>query len=238
MQTYDDIPGVEVFGLSDARVEIDEALTPELSDAVRTKWSEMCARNSRLHDGMILSVTSVDADLGVIHATRDRYARLAVHPSVRTGVRLLSVTAMLVAKDGGGMPHIFFGKRGAQVARYPEMWEMGPSGGLAVPAANIRDIGLSFIVNHMTDEIEEEIGIDASTFVMQPIAYVRDHNVMSDDIVLRVECECPLEDLAARINWEYSSTRWIPASVIGRFGVEADVIATTRALIRFLDAEA
>jgi hypothetical protein len=238
MQTYDDILGVEVFGLSGARVEIDESLAPDMSDAVRAKWSELTAHNTRMYDGPILSVTSVDAEFGVIHAARDRYARLAVHPSVRTGVRLLSVTAMLVARDAGGLSHVFFGRRGAQVARYPGMWEIGPSGGLAVPAPNIREIGMSFIANHLRDEIEEEIGVDASAFVMRPIAYVRDHNVMSDDIVLRVECACTIEELAPRIDWEYSETRWVPEDCAASFASERDVIVTTRALARFLSETA
>ena len=237
MQTYADIPGIEIFELASARIEIDEALAPEMNDAVRARWNELCAKNPRFHDGTILSVTSFDTERGVIHASRDRYSRLAVHPQVKTGVRLLSVTGMLVAKDKGDRSYVFFGRRGDQVARYAGMWEIGPSGGLAVPAANIRTADLMFIANHLRDEIEEETGVDAADFSMSPVAYVRDHNVMSDDIVLGVKCPHPVEEMSVASDWEYSETRWVPMDSIQSFANSMDVIGTSKALVRLLAVE-
>lgn len=239
MQTYDDIPGVEVWPivLPDVLVTIAKGDAPDPSPAVAVEWASLCDHNPRLYDGPILSVKSVDLEHAHVHVARDRYSRLAVFPRVRTGARLLAVTGLLLAKDGGGREYVLLGKRGRQVSRYPLSWEFGPSGGLAVPAPTIDRFGLEFVAAHLRDEIAEEIGVEELPGTPVPVAYARDHAVMSDDIVLRCDLGS-FEDrpMAAASNWEYDETRWIPVDSLGAF-MDAEpvgVLPTSRALARLL----
>ncbi|MFZ4576487.1 MAG: hypothetical protein ACOYN0_19040, partial [Phycisphaerales bacterium] len=221
MQTYDDIAGVEVWpiGLPDVLVTIARDEPPPASPAVLAEWDALCRVNPRLYDGPILSVKTVDIEHAHVHVSRDRYSRLAVFPRVRTGARLLAVTGLLLAKDGGGRQYVLLGKRGDQVSRYPGCWEFGPSGGMAVPAPTTDRFGMEFIGGHLRDEISEELGLDRLSCELTPIAYARDHAVMSDDIVLR--CDLGTFDdnpiAAVELSWEYTEVRWIPIDSVSRF---------------------
>lgn len=240
MQTFDDIPGVEAWRLSlpDVLVTIGRDAVPEPTPAVAARWAELSRANPRLYDGPILSVKSIDTEHSHIHTARDRYSRLAVFPQVRTGSRLLAVTGLLLARDLGGRQYALAGKRGQHVSRYPMSWEFGPSGGMAPPPPNIDRFGIEFVVSHLREELDEEIHLDDVEGTFSPIAYMRDHAVMSDDIVLL----CDLGQLDGRLatlapgNWEYSDVRWVPTDSVQSF-IDAEptgMIPTSRALARLL----
>ncbi len=143
---------------------------------------------------------------------------------------------MRARQAGGGRLHALAGKRGAEVSHYPGMWEFGPSGGLAVPPATIDRVGLEFVAAQLHDEIAEEIGLVGRALPCTPLAYVRDHGVMSDDIVV----SCDLGDLDGALaairpsNWEYSDVRWVPVDGLREFlaAQPDEMIPTSRAVAR------
>lgn len=220
MQSFDDIPGVEIWliDLPDVLVTLSREDPPERSGAVAEHWESLCRGNDRLYDGPILSVVSLDVPHAHVHARRDRYSRVAVQPAVRTGVRLLAVTGVLTARDRGGREYIMMGKRSDQIHAYPGLWEFGPAGGMAVPPVTIDRFGMELLGAHLQDEIMEEAGVDASRCTMTPIAVVRDHLAMSDDVVIRCDLGL-LEDASdvSNANWEYTEVRWIPRDALAAF---------------------
>jgi 8-oxo-dGTP pyrophosphatase MutT (NUDIX family) len=220
MQSFDDIPGVEVWliDLPEVLVTLGRDETPEPSPAVAEHWQSLCRDNDRLYDGPILSVVSLDIPHAHIHARRDRYSRLAVQPQVKTGVRLLAVTGVLTACDQGGREYVMMGKRSDKIHAYPGLWEFGPAGGMAVPPVTIDRFGMELLGAHLKDEIMEEAGVDISLSTMTPCALVRDHLAMSDDVVIR--CDLGVLDDAAQVpnaNWEYTQVRWIPLDALPNF---------------------
>jgi 8-oxo-dGTP pyrophosphatase MutT (NUDIX family) len=237
------IPFTEVFpiALGPLTVIISRAAPPANSGAVDAAWAKLIARNPRYFDGPLLSVVSLgpastEQPSNEIFVRRDRFSRLAVQPGVMTGVRILSVTAVLVARDAGGAEHVLLGRRGTGTRIYAGMWELGPSGGLHDPPAAVESLDQAAVFSHLADEIAEEVGlhVDHGT----PVCVARDHFAMSDDIVFTCEVG-PLEDArgkASAANWEYSEVTWLPVAEAARFDEEhaRDIIAPTRALFRML----
>lgn len=184
------------------------------------EWSRLASLNPRLFSDPILSVVSIDADLGRIHARRESYQRLAVQPRVRTGVRLLSVTGILIATDDDGGEHVLLGRRGEGVRVYADMWEFGPSGGVGCPPAPITDLSEHDLLEHLADEVAEEVGLEVTGG--RAVAIVRDHAAFSDDVCFRIDAG-RLDHARAvtrPANWEYSETRWVATSRFAAFCAE------------------
>ena len=168
---YADLPLVEIVPLrppptrtpgapiAPLRVVISREHAPEPSDAARREWDRLTSLNPRLFPGPILAFMGLDEHRGEILARRDSYMRLAVQPTVPTGTRLLSVTAILLATDDAGREHIFMGQRAAGVRNYPSLWELGPSGGMGVPPLAVDSLDAAQIAASALDEIAEEIGL-------------------------------------------------------------------------------
>jgi hypothetical protein len=169
-----------------------------------------------------------------IAARRDRFARLAVQPGVATGVRILSVTAVLLAKDATGREWVMLGRRSPSTRVYGGMWELGPSGGLNDPPAAITTLDHDAILSHLADEVQEEAGLHVTNG--HAVAIARDHKAMSDDIVFACDAGSLEEASAAAhaANWEYDEVRWIATDSIGPFDAlhEQAIIPPTRALFR------
>ncbi|GJQ29458.1 MAG: hypothetical protein HBSAPP03_13420 [Phycisphaerae bacterium] len=228
---------VEVLPLT-TRVRVRIARDPAPDEAppgtpLYDEWARLCAMNPRLHNGPILSVVTLDAEQGDILVRRETYQRLAAQPRVATGVRLFAVTAVLTARDRAGRSLVLFGRRSDGVRIYPGMWELGPSGGIGVPAASMDIMDEALLLRSLADEVEEEVGERIASGA--PIAVVRDHVARSDDVVFRIDLGT-IDDFAraAPANWEYTQTRWVhdvPA-FLAAHGDE--VIAPTRALVRAL----
>lgn len=218
----------------EVRVRVARESAPALSPAAESEWSRQKRRNDRLHDGPILSVVSFDPGLNEIAARRDGYARLVVQPRVQTGVRQLSVTAVLIAHDGGrnGRAYALMGRRSPGTRIYGGLWELGPSGGLPAPAPCIDTLTAADLHRHLADEIAEEAGLTVRTQGV-PVAYIRDRVAHSDDVVLRYTLGELREAAATPANWEYSEVVWMPIDCAAAWDNE-DTIAATRALFRVL----
>ena len=251
---YADLPLVEIVPLrppptrtpgapiAPLRVVILREHAPEPSDAARREWDRLTSLNPRLFPGPILAFMGLDEHRGEILARRDSYMRLAVQPTVPTGTRLLSVTAILLATDDAGHEHIFMGQRAAGVRNYPSLWELGPSGGMGVPPLAVDSLDAAQIAASALDEIAEEIGLarvgghgtpdthgthnssnanqqtSAPLLLPQsPCAILRDHGAHSDDIVIPINLGASLDRVRIEHNWEYQNSRWLPAAAAADF---------------------
>lgn len=218
-------------------VEISPLDPPATTADVEREWAKIVAANPRVYNGPHLSVVSIDFDEARIHCRRDTFQRLIVQPRVRTGMRLLAVSALVVARDARGREHVLLGRRGASVRIYPGMWEFGPAGGVTPPHVSVRALSEHDLKRNLAEEMEEEIGV---TFpVGEPIAIVRDTIAFSDDIIFR--CDAGDLGVARRAmgepsNWEYSETKWIAVDELGAFAsTQAEqIILPTRAMIKLL----
>lgn len=218
------------------RVVVSRDGPPSLSAEVAAQWEKLRSENPRHYDGPVLSVVSFDAASNEMVTRRDRYPRLAVQPRVRTGVRLLAVTGVLIAKDAGGVEHVLLGRRGRETRVYAGMWEVGPSGGVACPPPSIGVLSEADLVASLRDEIEEESSLPPPS-AAAPVALVRDHRAFSDDIVFRCDSG-GLEAARAAMgpaNWEYEEHAWLPLGEVAAFDARHanEIIPPTRAIFRF-----
>lgn len=248
-----------VFGVEMFRIERDNpagGVASELSievcpvpsswpggqaDAIEKRWGEMVAANPRLYSGPLLSVVTIDADLGVIHTVRDEFKRLAVQPRVRTGVQILSVTGAITANNLRGEPHVLLGRRGRTTRIYGGMWELGPAGGIPPPHANVKTLSESDASRHLLEEAEEELGLTLDPANLRPASLlIRDTIAKSDDLTFLIEhrnagslerLTSSLAQSRATQAWEYEETRWIPLANLAAFDRDhaGEIIITTRA---------
>lgn len=229
---------------ADLRVLVDAAPRDARdTDALASRWAALCAANPRYHDGPILAVTSLDVEgdaVARVHAHVDSYRRLAVQPQVRTGVRLLGVTAVITIRDESGDVAVLLARRAADVRVYPNLWELGPSGGVNVPPPTVQTLDAAMLARAAFDEIEEEIGESAAALLAGPenffpIAIIRDDMAFSDDVVLQMRSPAP-PSIRAAINtgWEYAHTQWVRLTDLEAWSRDNECIPPTRALIPFL----
>lgn len=246
------ISGVEMFRVerdgsaSDPGLTIDIRPAPSSwpggqADAIEKRWASMVAGNPRLYSGPLLSVVTIDHELGVIHAVRDEFKRLAVQPQVRTGVQILSVTGAITARDLQGREHVLLGRRGRGTRIYGGMWELGPAGGIPPPHQSVGVLLEIDAVRHLLEEAEEELGLEIDEANVRPASLlVRDTIASSDDLtfVIGHEERGSMERLAARLGesrasqaWEYDETRWIALDEVAAFdrANAGEIIITTRA---------
>lgn len=216
---------------------IDIAPGPAPPDAapdsdVGREWARQRAANPRLFSGPILSVVTLDPGVGHLACRRDNYQRLAVQPRVRTGVRLLAVTGVLMAHDEKGEPHVLLGRRSPQTRIYGGQWELGPSGGVSPPAAPILRLTHDDLATHLADEIAEEVGL--SIRGARAVGVVRDHDACSDDVSFLVDLGGMPN--AGPANWEYTHTRWVAVRDLPALVRDegATIIDATRALMALL----
>ncbi len=257
-----EIPQVEVFPLvaggGPLRVVVSRAVAPAHTDAVEREWARLLAKNPRYFDGPLLSVMNLgmagavsdvldggpdsgQADHGALATNeiivrRDRFSRLAVQPAVQTGVRILSVTGVLTARDRAGAEHVLLGRRGKGTRIYDGMWELGPSGGLSEPPVAVDVLDEGAVFSHLADEISEEVGLHVERGT--PVGVARDHFAMSDDIVFVCDVGS-LEEVRSRsgpTNWEYSETAWVAVREVAAFDAAhaGEIIAPARAIFRGL----
>lgn len=249
------ISGVEMFrverdgSVGGAGLTIDIRPAPSSwpggqADAIERRWALMVAGNPRLYSGPLLSVVTIDHELGTIHAVRDEFKRLAVQPQVKTGVQILSVTGAITAKDNRGEPHVLLGRRGRTTRIYGGMWELGPAGGIPPPHASVSTLHESDAMRHLMEEAEEELGLTLEPASIRPASlYVRDTIANSDDLTFLIEHPDPLDRVAAALAqsratqaWEYEETRWVALADLAAFdrAHSGEIIITTRAAFRGL----
>ena len=238
LQPYAGIPGILAWEIDPRAGEVSVVVSsdrpPAPTAAVDQEWARMVAANNRLYDGTVLSVLAFDQECNEILTRRDSFKRLSVQPRVPTAVRLLAVTAVLEAVDQSGRRHVLIGKRGRQTRIFGGMWEIGPSGGVSPPPANVEHLTLADLCASLHDEISEEIGMKVAHPGM-PLAYVRDLVAHSDDLFIRFSLGAldAVADLARPANWEYEETLWMPIDSAVQFDTE-ETIAASRAAFRVL----
>lgn len=250
---WSDLPDLRAYHASaNLRIDID---TPSRAsrdtDALAARWAALCATNPRFHDGPILAVSALDVTTGSVHgvlapvvdridARVDSYRRLAVQPQVRTGVRLLGVTAVITALDESGDVAVFLARRAQDVRVYPNLWEIGPSGGVHVPPPTVHTLDAADLTRAAFDEIDEEIGDAAAASLggptnFTPAAVIRDDLAFSDDVILRMTTPAPASIRAAiSTGWEYTQTQWVPLSELHAWSQANACIPPTHAIIRML----
>jgi len=240
------------------RVAIARDAPPPIDAATQRRidelWTQKRAENPRLFDAPVLAFTAYNPATAVIAARRDSYKNLTIQPDIphHKHLRLtqLSVTAVLLAPDHTGEPHVFLGKRSPHTRIHGDRWELGPSGGLDCPPLSQTELDHIDLWQNLRNEITEELGLNVALPVggsptglgaartITPAALAHDPAARSVDIVYRVELTTPVEDLTAAASdnrsWEYTATRWIPTAQLAAFDeAENDrVIPTTRAVVR------
>lgn len=219
--------------------------TPEAQKQIDALWARKRAANPRLFNAPVLAYVSYDEP--IITARRDTYKNLAVQPDINTNLTQLSVTAVLLAPDHRGEPHVFLGRRAPDTRIYGDLWELGPAGGVECPPLSQRELDHIDLWANLRNEITEELGLNVAlpvggsptglgaTRSITPVALAHDPFAHSVDIVYRVELTTPVEDLtnaADHKSWEYPATRWIPVAQLDAFDdAEGDaLIPPTRAL--------
>ena len=212
-------------------IQIDRSPAPVLDEQAQARvdaaWRDLCAQNPRYFNGDMLVFDRYDAATGVVTAHVDQYKRHAVRDSVDLGDSLLAVTAIVIA-DGC----VLLGRRSTQTHRYGGLWELGPSGGVDVPAAG-DSIDERALLEQAQREINEEAGFDTRGVRSRLIALVHDHQVGSSDLAMTLTLD---QRPTIVTNWEYSQTRWVTIDELGAWASEKpdELIPTTVALARVL----
>lgn len=234
--------GVESFRVhADVRVEVSPSparlpgSTPDEIEHIERHWSSLAEANPRLYNGPVLSVVSIDLELGVIHGRRDDFKRLLAQPRVATGVRLLAVTGVVIASDTRGTPHALLARRGEKTRIYPGMWELAPCGGVSPPHPSDPVIAMEGLRAAVHEEASEELNL--SMDVGRCVGLVRDRVAFSDDLVF----ECDAGDLdrvreTLRTSWECPEVAWVALDEIEVFDRThaTSIILPTRAMFRLL----
>ncbi|PCI08114.1 hypothetical protein COB72_08930 [bacterium] len=201
----------------------------EQADAIENAWQGLCAQNPRYFNGSMLAFDSYDPATGVIRASVEEYKFHAVRDTVDAGISLLAVTAIITSPNEQGVGQYLLGKRSPKTHRYGNLWELGPSGGVDVPANQIGTLDFDAIVAELKREIAEEVGLMIDHCACSPVVLVHDDAVGSVDIAIQIELE-QMPDLSR--SWEYVDTRWVSRSQLIEWAKKhpEDLIPTTVAL--------
>jgi len=219
------------------RVEIEDVGEDEwrgrgVEDAVDAEWASLRASNARLHDGLILSVRSVDVASGVVRCGRERFRRLAARPAVATGALLLGVTGVVSRVGRGRESEVLLVRRGAQTRVYGGLWEVGPSGGVECPGPGVGRIGLAEVMASLDVELREEVGIERVVEMGPLLGLVEDRRAFSLDVVVGCVVEAGSQ-VGATGSWEASGVCWgSTGSVVAEFGER--LAPSSRVLVEWL----
>ena len=223
------MPGQVVGG--EVRVElVGEAPVDDRAET-EAAWANAMATNPRLFDGPMLSFAGWDERAGVISARLDRYKRLAVREAIDPDVLQLGVTLVTRHRD-----RVLLGLRAHGTRVYGGLWELGPSGGVDVPAGGVGGLGIDDLIEAGAQELEEEAGIKASGVGLTPLAVFEDRIGGSFEVALEARLRDDAAPSGSPANWEYDDVAWVETCEVSAFcsrgGVE--VIPPTLALMRHL----
>lgn len=229
------VPGVRVIRLPAARplqVRIDRSVEPAAQDAaVEAEWARKRAINPRLFDGPILSVRNIDVATGLVDCVFESYKRLVVQPEVDTGVRQLSITGVLTARDAVGVERVLLGRRSHKTRMYGGMWQNCPAGGID-PDPGANGLDQKALTEQLLREVKEESGLGPRGGAA-PVAIIFDETARSHDIIVPIDLGT-IGDLSTTRGWEYDELRWVPTSSIAEFECTSvsGIMAITRAIFR------
>ena len=194
---------------------VPEAMSLEEVDA---RWQDLCRVNDRYFDGDVLQVLSVvrNGHGGVtIHVAPTSFRFYAIQRDAGDiGTRVLGVKGLSRAIDGRWL----MGRRGADVAYYPETWEFVPGGSVPPGREPVRVL---------LDELKEESGwLPIET--PRSVAVLYDPSAFSWEIVFTMSVEPGAKSPTQP--WEYDMCELIPA------GSEPEPLApVARQLLRIRD---
>ncbi len=187
-------------------------------EEIDARWKDLCRGNPRYFDGDVLQVLGVvrNGHGGVtIHAAPTSFRFYAVQASGEDiGTRVLGVKGLSRAADGRWL----MGRRGSEVAYYPETWEFAP-GGSVPPGRDPERV--------LLDELKEESGwLPIGT--PRSVAVLYDPSAFSWEIVFTLAVE-PGTDPPTEL-WEYDMCDLFPS------GHEPEPLApVARQLLRIRD---
>lgn len=221
---------------SGCRIEVEAAPLPPIDEpAAAREWDRLRAHNPRLFDAPILA--AVGFGPGVVRARTSTYFRLVVQPAVPTGTEQLSVTAVVVRRDGDA-PRVLLGRRGAQTRIYQSKWELGPSGGIDPPtgqgAGRAHELGWAEVCAQIRREAEEELGGADWVVPRRAWGVCRDFVARSADIVVECEWQGPKlggPNASSRERWEYDGLVWVTREELAGFVGMNAVIESSLALL-------
>lgn len=225
-----------VYLESDKPVRVDILpQAPAAADArVDAEWERKRAINPRLFDGPVLSVLGISGN--VITCQIDSYKRLVVQPEIETGVRMLSVTGVLIATDPAGRDRVLLGRRSHKTRMYGGMWQNCPAGGLD-PVAGATQMNEADLAAELLREVKEEAGLEPATSTPpRPVAVIYDEVARSHDLIVPVELG-PVAELSTTRGWEYDELKWLDIGCVGDFEEEESgkIMAITREIFRVMD---
>lgn len=200
--------------------------------AIEARWRELCAQNPRLFNGPVAAFGSFDGS--TLRAHRSDYRRFAVQPEIDTGVRVLAVSGLLIARDSAGEPCVLIARRGPRVHAHPGLWETAPSGTVPPPRPG-GSLSITSLADHLAVECREELGFAIDPARAEPVLMVRDDLARSVDVLFRVDLPEPIEPAPPDAHaWEYDDWHWVTPADLARFdGDRADAcIPPVRAIVR------
>ena len=219
-----------------------------LADAA---WNALKARTPRLFDGPIWACLPMTMS-GQLCVTRSTYRQRIVQGAEvggqrvsDLGVRQLGIKALVLGRDSAGAQHALLLRRSSEVAAYPNLWEVGPGGGVEVSEALPN---LDLLRTCLLREAQEEIGLDlgAASALPQPICIVEDGLAMSTDVIFACRLHEPINPRAGWCHvgrasehgeddhdrWEYQDAAWVSSADLAAFVTSARHISPlTRVLL-------
>jgi hypothetical protein len=208
-------------------------LLPETQRCIDDAWCDLCANNSKYHNGPILVFEGYDAQAGEISARVGEYKHHAVRATIDVGISLLAVTAAICKPDQyDNVPTHLLGKRSAHSHMYDGLWEFGPSGGIEPPRKQ-NTIGLKGLLKQVDREVREEVGLRILKQPAAPVTIVHDDVAGSSDIHVGIVLD---DEHKLNPNWEYDETRWASLDEILTWDEQSpgEIIETTIAHARYL----
>ncbi|MFN7022009.1 MAG: hypothetical protein ACK4WH_11875, partial [Phycisphaerales bacterium] len=213
----DDCVRVRGVGGRGVRMVVRSGLAPAGVDAeVDRVWEEMRRANPRLHDGPVALVEAAGPGEGEWACRAGRYREVATARALGRRVRALGVSGLVIGRDGRGVEHALFGRRGSQTRIYGGLWEHAPSGTVGILGDGAERIGVDQLAGVLREEGLEEVGIDLGKAAeVRAVATVEDARACSVDVVMRVEVGGVIEPrwapcaAGASGAWEYTDTAWV-----------------------------
>jgi hypothetical protein len=202
-------PGTELI------ITINPVHEPEpLSTRAEAAWNDLRRAYPRLHDGPILAVERADPRTARLDCRIDSYKRLVTQRE--TAVWMLGVKGWGIGAGPEGEPHLLTARRGSDTRIYGGMWENAPAGGVDPPPPGRTRVPADWLIQTLTTEAQEELGIAADWQSARPIILLRDDNARSYDIILGVTlpgtidpAQPPRRESPQRA-WEYTDSAWLP----------------------------
>lgn len=232
---FADLPGVRVWLMPpDLRIsiEVDHSFSPPASGLIDRIWERQTMANPRLYNGPVLSAIGFDPFHGVIRCVTDDYKRLVAQTQIDCGITLLAVSVVLHCTTPAGMPGVILGLRSPRTRIYGGFWELGPSGGFDVPAADVTLLRHEAILQQCESELADELGLPMTQPRLTAVTYEAAAHCL--DLIVEAHVELPPEG-PKPANWEYLDVRAIALRDIAAFDAEhpGQIIPPTRALFRF-----